>query len=117
MGSGVTLAYWAPQGGYVDIPAHPQKGQPKLVLTPGFSGCTFVADKLNENTLRVRHVQGGKEDLEYNNLPDEAHGLGMISAMEYKIPEPCLRAWDFIIKRGVYWLIQKTGAANGGNSI
>lgn len=84
VGSGVTLAYWAPQGGYVDIPAHPQKGQPKLVLTPGFSGCTFVADKLNENTIRVRHVQGGKEDLEYNNLPDEAHGLGMISAMEYR---------------------------------
>ena len=83
VGSGVSLAYWAPQGGYVDIPAHPKNGEPKLVLTPGFSGCTFVADKLNENTIRVRHVQGGKEDLEYNNLAVDEHGQGMIDAMEY----------------------------------
>ncbi|EBB8133592.1 RHS repeat protein [Salmonella enterica] len=78
----ISAAYWAPQGGYVDIPARPETG-PKLVFTPGFSGCTFVADKLNENTIRVRHVQGGKEDLEYNNLPATEHGLGMIDAMEY----------------------------------
>lgn len=84
VGSGATQAYWAPQGGYVDIPAHPQKGDPTLVLTPGFSGCTFVADKLNEDTIRVRHVQGKKEDPEYNNLDDEEHGQGMIDAMEYK---------------------------------
>ncbi|EBD9258316.1 RHS repeat protein [Salmonella enterica] len=78
----IAAAYWAPQGGYVDIPAHPITG-PKLVLTPGFSGCTFVADKLNEETIRVRHVQGGKEDLEYNNLAADEHGQGMIDAMEY----------------------------------
>ncbi|WP_217480857.1 RHS repeat-associated core domain-containing protein [Enterobacter chuandaensis] len=78
----IAAAYWAPQGGYVDIPAHPMTG-PKLVLTPGFSGCTFVADKLNEETIRVRHVQGGKEDLEYNNLAADEHGQGMIDAMEY----------------------------------
>lgn len=83
-GNGVMLAYWAPQGGYVDIPAHPQKGDPELVFTPGFSGCTFVADKLNENTIRVRHVQGGKEDAEYNDLDSSEHGLGMIDAMEYQ---------------------------------
>jgi insecticidal toxin complex protein TccC len=83
VGSGVSLAYWAPQGGYVDIPVHPKNGEPKLVLTPGFSGCTFVADKLNENTIRVRHIQGGKEDLEYNNLAADEHGQGMIDAMEY----------------------------------
>lgn len=82
-GRGGSLAYWAPQGGYVDIPAHPKNGEPELVLTPGFSGCTFVADKLNENTIRVRHVQGGKEDLEYNNLAADQHGQGMIDAMEY----------------------------------
>ncbi|OWY74323.1 RHS repeat domain-containing protein [Pantoea sp. AMG 501] len=82
-GRGGSLAYWAPQGGYVDIPAYPKNGEPKLVLTPGFSGCTFVADKLNENTIRVRHVQGGKEDLEYNNLAAGEHGQGMINAMEY----------------------------------
>ncbi|MBD1569479.1 RHS repeat-associated core domain-containing protein, partial [Aliivibrio sp. S10_S31] len=84
IGSGGTLAYWAPQGGYVDIPAHPKNGKPELVFTPGFSGCTFVADKLNENTIRVRHVQGGKEDLEYNNLAADEHGQGMIDAMEYR---------------------------------
>ncbi|HCZ4708908.1 TPA: RHS repeat protein [Salmonella enterica subsp. enterica serovar Saintpaul str. CFSAN004144] len=84
MGRGVTLAYWAPQGGYVDIPAHPQNGQPKLVFTPGFSGCSFVADKLDEYTIRVRHVQGGKEDIEYNDLAENEHGLGMIDAMEYR---------------------------------
>lgn len=82
--AGATLAYWAPQGGHVDIPAHPQKGQPELVFTPGFSGCTFVADKLDENTLRVRHVQGGKEDTEYNDLAVNEHGQGMIDAMEYR---------------------------------
>ncbi|MEW5562887.1 RHS repeat domain-containing protein [Enterobacter asburiae] len=81
-GGMVAAAYWAPQGGYVDIPAHPMTG-PKLVLTPGFSGCTFVADKLNEETIRVRHVQGGKEDQEYNNLASNEHGQGMIDAMEY----------------------------------
>lgn len=53
------------------------------MFTPGFSGCTFVADKLNEETIRVRHVQGGKEDLEYNNLAADEHGQGMIDAMEY----------------------------------
>ncbi|OBU42129.1 type IV secretion protein Rhs [Photobacterium damselae] len=84
IGSGGTLAYWAPQGGYVDIPAHPKNGKPELVFTPGFSGCIFVADKLNENTIRVRHVQGGKEDSEYNNLAADEHGQGMIDAMEYR---------------------------------
>ncbi len=84
MGSGATLAYWAPQGGYVDIPAHPKQGEPVFVLTPGFSGCSLVADKLNDNTIRVRHVQGGKEDVEYNNLPETEHGQGMINKMEYR---------------------------------
>ncbi|TFZ49376.1 hypothetical protein E5C26_20110 [Serratia proteamaculans] len=81
--AGGVNAYWAPQGGYVDIPAHPQKGEPELVLTPAFSGCSFVADKFNEKVIRVRHVQGGKEDAEYNNLDVSEHGLGMIGAMEY----------------------------------
>ncbi|EKN3362347.1 hypothetical protein NE897_11560 [Yersinia ruckeri] len=82
--SGAILAYWAPQGGYVDIPSHPQKGQPELVFTPGFSGCSLVADKLSDDLIRVRHVQGGKEDAEYNNLNESEHGQGMIGAMEYR---------------------------------
>ncbi|MEM8042364.1 RHS repeat-associated core domain-containing protein, partial [Morganella morganii] len=83
-GKGTTLAYWVPQGGYADIPAHPENGQPQLVFTPGFSGCSFVADKLDDTTIRVRHVQGGKEDAEYNRLHASEHGHGMIGAMEYR---------------------------------
>ncbi|MBT0367033.1 RHS repeat protein [Morganella morganii subsp. morganii] len=83
-GKGTTLAYWVPQGGYADIPAHPENGQPQLVFTPGFSGCSFVADKLDDMTIRVRHVQGGKEDAEYNRLHASEHGHGMIGAMEYR---------------------------------
>lgn len=83
-GEGTTLAYWVPQGGYADIPAHPENGQPQLVFTPGFSGCSFVADKLDDTTIRVRHVQGGKEDAEYNKLHASEHGHGMIGAMEYR---------------------------------
>lgn len=76
-------AYWAPQGGYVDIPIHPSQGQPELVITPGFSGCTLAVDQMDGQTLRVRHVQGFKEDDEYNNLSSGEHGLGMVNAMEY----------------------------------
>nr|WP_241391766.1 RHS repeat domain-containing protein [Serratia proteamaculans]ULG18324.1 SppC [Serratia proteamaculans] len=82
-GPGAVRAYWAPQGGYVDIPVHPHGGEPELVFTPGFSGCVFVADKLSENTIRVRHVEGNKEDAQYNDESID-HGLGMIEAMEYK---------------------------------
>uniref|UniRef100_UPI0036DB687A hypothetical protein n=1 Tax=Photorhabdus sp. RM322S TaxID=3342825 RepID=UPI0036DB687A len=78
------LAYWVPQGGYVDIPAQPDLSRhPQHVFTPGFSGCSFVIDKMNTDTLRVRHVQGDKEDVEYNNL-DIDHGMGMVAAMEFR---------------------------------
>ncbi|WP_054480005.1 hypothetical protein [Photorhabdus heterorhabditis] len=78
------LAYWAPQGGYVDIPAQPDLSRhPQYVFTPGFSGCSFVVDKMNKDILRVRHVQGGQEDVEYNNQNID-HGMGMMSAMEFR---------------------------------
>ncbi|MCA6219046.1 hypothetical protein [Photorhabdus antumapuensis] len=78
------LAYWAPQGGYVDIPAQPNLSlHPQYVFTPGFSGCSFVVDKMNKDILRVRHVQGGQEDVEYNNQNID-HGMGMIAAMEFR---------------------------------
>lgn len=78
------LAYWAPQGGYVDIPAQPNISRnPQYVFTPSFSGCSFVVDKMNKDTLRVRHVQGGQEDVEYNNQNID-HGMGMITAMEFR---------------------------------
>ncbi|WP_118985793.1 hypothetical protein [Photorhabdus sp. CRCIA-P01] len=78
------LAYWAPQGGYVDIPAQPNLSRhPQYVFTPGFSGCSFVVDKMHKDILRVRHVQGGQEDAEYNNQNID-HGMGMIAAMEFR---------------------------------
>lgn len=83
-GAGAEFAYWAPQGGYVDIPAHPRAGDPRLLFTPGFGGCALVADRLNETTIRVRHVVGGQEDAQYNNLGSLEHGQGMMAAMEYK---------------------------------
>ncbi|WP_139139919.1 RHS repeat-associated core domain-containing protein, partial [Pseudomonas monteilii] len=76
-------AYWAPQGGYVDIAAHPRKGEPELLFTPGFSGCSLVVDKMSEATLRVRHVEGSKEDAQYNDLDEAEHGMGMLGAMEF----------------------------------
>jgi insecticidal toxin complex protein TccC len=77
------LGYWAPQGGYVDIPANPNGGA-KYVFTPGFSGCTLCVDQLNEDVLRVWHVEGGKEDAQYNKIDKKMHGIGMASAMEYR---------------------------------
>lgn len=62
------MVYWAPQGGYVDIPKIPSPSEPKFVLTPGFSGCSLVADQLNNEKIRVYHVEGGKENQQYNNL-------------------------------------------------
>lgn len=75
--------FWAPQGGYVDIPLHPTGTQPDHVFTPGFSGCSLTVDQLNDNVLRVRHVEGGKENVQYNDL-SEGHGMGQAAAMEYQ---------------------------------
>lgn len=82
-GASSEYAYWAPQGGYVDIPIHPSPIEPELLFTPGFSGCSLAVDQMNDQTLRVRHVQGGQEDAEYNDLSKAEHGRGMVNAMEY----------------------------------
>ncbi|PTT26324.1 hypothetical protein, partial [Pseudomonas sp. HMWF021] len=75
--------YWAPQGGYVDIPLHPQWGQADHLFTPGFSGCSLVVDQMDATRLRVRHVEGAKELAQYNNLGREEHGLGLSASMEF----------------------------------
>ncbi|HWH89819.1 MAG TPA: RHS repeat-associated core domain-containing protein [Pseudomonas sp.] len=75
--------YWAAQGGYVDIPMHPKGTEPEYVFTPGFSGCSLTVDQLNDNVLRVRHVEGNKEADQYNRLPSAEHGMGMSVAMEF----------------------------------
>lgn len=77
-------AYFCPQGKYIDIPVHPAAGQPKYLFTPPFSGCHMVVDRIDGEHFRVYHVQGGHEDVEYNNFPKEVHGYGMVGAMEYK---------------------------------
>ncbi|ATW30779.1 hypothetical protein BJP41_09850 (plasmid) [Candidatus Williamhamiltonella defendens] len=76
------FAYWVPESGYVDIPILPKKGEPKLVFTDGFSGCSLVADKLNDSTIRVYHVKGDQEDTQYND-DNIHHGDGMINVMDY----------------------------------
>lgn len=75
--------YWVPQGGYVDIPITPVGINPEYVFTPGFSGCSLTVDQLSDTVLRVRHVEGGKEQVQYNTLPATEHGLGLCAAMEY----------------------------------
>lgn len=83
-------AYWCPQGKHVDIPINPTiRGDPRYVFTPTFSGCTMAVDLVEkavdgrmEKVFRVYHVQGGKENVEYNDVKD--HGLGMVTSMEYR---------------------------------
>jgi hypothetical protein len=81
--SNAVFGYWAPQGGYVDIPVHPGWAEPDHVFTPGFGGCSLVVDQMEENLLRVRHVEGGKEAAQYNDLAVNEHGLGLSAAMEF----------------------------------
>lgn len=76
-------AYWCPQGGSVVIPIRPNGDQPKYLFTPAFSGCHIAIDYV-DNQYRVYHVQGGYEKNEYNDLPIEAHGEGMVASMQYK---------------------------------
>jgi len=75
--------YWAPQGGYVDIPVHPEWTEPGYVFTPGFSGCSMVVDQIGLDRLRVRHVEAGHEFPQYNGLAREEHGGGLSAAMEF----------------------------------
>jgi RHS repeat-associated protein len=76
--------FWAPQGGYVDIPLKPTGTDPDHVFTPGFSGCSLTVDQLNDNVLRVRHVEGSKENAQYNELSAREHGMGLGAAMEFQ---------------------------------
>lgn len=81
-GNGVTRAYWAHQGRFVDIPIHPTGDQPKYLFTPPFSGCSLAVDMINEDQYRVYHVEGGHEDNQYNALRD--HGLGMVKTITFR---------------------------------
>lgn len=77
------LGYWAPQGGYVDIPIHPAWGEPDHLFTADFGGCALVADQMDANRLRIRHVEGAKELAQYNGLARADHGWGQSMSMEF----------------------------------
>lgn len=77
------LGYWAPQGGYVDIPIHPAWGEPDHLFTADFGGCALVADQMDANRLRIRHVEGSKELAQYNGLARADHGWGQSMSMEF----------------------------------
>lgn len=84
VGANAVSGYWAPQGGYVDIPVHPKWGQPDYLFTPDFSGCSLVVNQLDSHLLRVRHVEGAKEFAQYNGLPTDEHGWGLSTSMEFQ---------------------------------
>ncbi|MDY7587578.1 cytotoxin [Vibrio cholerae] len=77
------MAYWVAQGKYLDIPKHPDPHRDHLyVFTPNFSGCSFVVDDWEDEVIRVYHVEGGKEDKQYNEL--QYHGNGLINYMSFR---------------------------------
>ncbi|WP_265034241.1 RHS repeat domain-containing protein [Wolbachia endosymbiont (group B) of Phalera bucephala] len=78
-------AYWLPQGGYVDIDREPFiDDDPHYVFTPDFSGCSLTVNVIDVDKLRVRHVEGNKEDAQFNQLPVKERGSETTHVMEYK---------------------------------
>lgn len=77
-------AYWLPQGGHIDIPSNPSSSQPKYVFTPDFSGCSWTVTPLSNGNLRLRHVEGGREASQFNNLSQGDKGGSTTYAMQYK---------------------------------
>lgn len=77
------MAYWVAQGKYLDIPKHPDPHRDHLyVFTPNFSGCSFVVDDWSDDLIRVYHVEGSKEDKQYNDVKD--HRNGLINYMSFR---------------------------------
>ncbi|ODP99754.1 MULTISPECIES: cytotoxin [Salinivibrio] len=77
------MAYWVAQGKYLDIPKHPDPHRDHLyVFTPNFSGCSFVVDDWDDDRIRVYHVEGGKEDKQYNDVQE--HGNNLIKYMSFR---------------------------------
>ncbi|MFA0558326.1 MULTISPECIES: cytotoxin [unclassified Vibrio] len=77
------MAYWVAQGKYLDIPKHPDPHRDHLyVFTPNFSGCSFVVDDWSDDLIRVYHVEGSKEDQQYNDVKD--HRNGLINYMSFR---------------------------------
>ncbi|BBE10380.1 insecticidal toxin complex protein C [Mycoavidus cysteinexigens] len=81
-------AFWAPQGGYVDVPIHPSKEEAKIVFTPDFSGCSLMVNQIQKEGrefYRFRHVEGSKERQQFFELNSkEEWGLGLAANMNYE---------------------------------
>lgn len=77
-------AYWLPQGGSIDIPRKPNADQPKYVFTPDFCGCSLTVTEIDNNMYRVRHVDGNKEGVQFNNLDRATKGGDVTYAMQFK---------------------------------
>jgi hypothetical protein len=68
-------AYWLPQGKKLEIPETPGFDEPKLLLTPEFSGCSLVVEKLAHGKLQVSHVVGGKHHEQFEALDIRAERI------------------------------------------
>ncbi|XP_047988694.1 uncharacterized protein LOC125228242 [Leguminivora glycinivorella] len=77
-------AYWMPQGQHIDVPKHPSANQPHFIFTPDFSGCSWTVTPMSNGMMRVKHVEGGHEDGQFNNLPTEAKGGTTSYAMQFR---------------------------------
>lgn len=78
-------AYWVPQGKFMDIPIKPGENDPQVVFTPDFTGCHFVADKL-DTKFRIYHVEGGRIEQQYENLTEHGEGqAARFTSNDYKV--------------------------------
>ncbi|XP_063620908.1 uncharacterized protein LOC134793270 [Cydia splendana] len=77
-------AYWMPQGRYVDVPQHPSANQPHFVFTPDYSGCAWTVTPMTNGMLRLKHVEGGHQDRQFNNLPPWHKGGEVSYGMQFR---------------------------------
>lgn len=83
-GAQMIQAYWAPQGGSIGIPVRPDRGRdPQVVFTPDLSGCSVVVEKMNEESLRVSHVQGGRHHEDFSRLGIDPRRVTAILSHEH----------------------------------
>ncbi|AUI87983.1 hypothetical protein BS333_16500 [Vibrio azureus] len=76
------MAYWVAQGKFLNVPKHPDPHRDHLyIFTPSFSGCSFVVDDWDDKHIRVYHVEGSREDKQYNHV--KVHGNGLINYMSF----------------------------------
>ena len=113
----VIQAYWVPQGQSLDIPLHPNEGEPRYVFTPDFSGCSMEVDRINAHTLKVYHVEGGKEQAQY---VDQNHGWGNAASMPPAAYGTAAQPRGFAMmtyQDGVWQILHQSQASHKGPSL